>query len=198
MDYLDKIRQHAASENIPIIEQEGLEILTQIINKHKPGLILEIGTAIGYSAIQMHLINGALVTTIERDNELYQQAVYNVEHLALNDKITLIYNDALLLDNTNIGGFDMLYIDAAKSQYRKFFEKYLINLKPGAIVVFDNLLFHGFVKKDPKEIKSRNLRQMMRKLNEFLVYIENHPEYDFTLIKKGDGIGIATRKELDD
>ena len=112
------------------------------------------------------------------------------------DKINLIYSDALLFDNSNLESVDMLYIDAAKGQYIKFFEKYVSNLNEGGVIIFDNLLFHGFVKMEQKDIKNRNTRQLIRKLKEFLEYIQNHPEYDFELIEEGDGIGIARKKGL--
>ena len=93
----------------------------------------------------------------------------------------------------------MLYIDAAKGQYIKFFEKYVTNLNDGGVIIFDNLLFHGFVKMEQKDIKNRNTRQLIRKLKEFLEYIQNHPEYDFELIEEGDGIGtghVVTKRPI--
>ena len=196
MQLLKEMEKYAIEENVPIINQEGLLILKDLILVYKPKSILEIGTAIGYSAMNMHLINDIKVTTIERDEKMYNKAVEYIKRAKLEDKINLIYSDALLFDNSNLESVDMLYIDAAKGQYIKFFEKYVSNLNEGGVIIFDNLLFHGFVKMEQKDIKNRNTRQLIRKLKEFLEYIQNHPEYDFELIEEGDGIGIARKKGL--
>ena len=196
MQLLKEMEKYAIEENVPIINQEGLLILKDLILVYKPKSILEIGTAIGYSAMNMHLINDIKVTTIERDEKMYNKAVEYIKRAELEDKINLIYSDALLFDNSNLESVDMLYIDAAKGQYIKFFEKYVSNLNEGGVIIFDNLLFHGFVKMEQKDIKNRNTRQLIRKLKEFLEYIQNHPEYDFELIEEGDGIGIARKKGL--
>jgi len=195
MQLLKEMEKYAQEENVPIINQEGLLILKDLILEYKPKSILEIGTAIGYSALNMHLIGDLKVTTIERDEKMYGKAVEYIGLAKLNNKINLIYADALLFDNSKLEKVDMLYIDASKGQYIKFFEKYVTNVNEGGVIIFDNLLFHGFVKMEQKDIKNRNTRQLIRKLKEFLEYIQNHPDYDFTLIEEGDGIGVAKRKE---
>ncbi len=193
-EYLAQMEQYASENHVPIIEKEGLAILLDIIKKEQPKRILELGTAIGYSSAQMHLATGAEVYTIEREEEMYNLACQNHQILNLNHQINRIFGDALLVDNQDYGIFDVLYIDAAKAQNRKFLEKFEQNLAIGGIVVLDNLLFHGWVNTKPEEIQTRNLRQLVRKINDFLDYIKNHPDYDFTLLEEGDGIGIIRRK----
>lgn len=192
--YLKEIEQYAKSHDVPIIEKDGLEIVVEIMKKNSVKSIFEVGTAIGYSASQFCLQTGADVTTIERDKDLYKRALENISKLELTDKITPICDDALLFDSSDLPQFDCLYIDGAKSQYLKFLEKYITHLKPGGVVIFDNLLFHGYVFSDSVLTKSRNLKQLVRKLETFIKQMQNSTEYHFELIEQGDGIGILYRK----
>jgi predicted O-methyltransferase YrrM len=194
INLINEMKAYADMENVPIIEDEGLEIVEGLIIKYNIKSILEIGTAIGYSALRMHLCNECQVTTIERDAKMYSKAVEFIKKANKKDEINLIFEDALLFDNSALPTFDMLYIDAAKGQYKNFFEKYLHHVKKDGIVIFDNLLFHGFVNLKQEEIKNRNTRQLIRKLKDFIEYISNHPDYEFEMIEEGDGIGIARRK----
>ncbi len=189
-----QINQYAAQNNIPIIEREGLEIVINIMNQNKVTSILEIGTAIGYSAAKFHHHTNATVTTIERERDLYELAKQNINLLKYDHAINLICADALLLNDKELPLFDCLYIDGAKSQYLKFLNKYICHLKPGGVVIFDNLLFHGFVFSSAVEQKSRNLKQLVRKLENFINEMENSQDYNFQLIEKGDGIGVLYRK----
>ncbi len=193
-EILCEMEKFAKENDVPIIEREGLELLLKIITKEQPKRILELGTAIGYSSAHMHLNTGAEIYTIEREEDMYNEACKNHELLNVSNKINRIFGDALLVDNSEYGMFDVIYIDAAKAQNKKFLEKYAENLNVGGIVVLDNLLFHGWVNTKPEDIKTRNLRQLVRKINDFLDYIKNHPGYDFTLLEQGDGIGIIRRK----
>ncbi len=193
-DILKEMEAYALKYDVPIIEPSGLELLLNLISQENPKRILEIGTAIGYSSAHMHFKTGAEVYTIERDQDMYKQACINHEKLELSAKINRIYADALEVDNSEFGEFDVLYIDAAKAQNRKFLDKFEQNLKIGGVVILDNLLFHGWTYTDPKDIPTRNLRQLVRKINDFINYISNNPNYEFTLLEEGDGIGIIRRK----
>ncbi|MGL5020435.1 MAG: O-methyltransferase [Mycoplasmatales bacterium] len=192
---LREMECYAKENDVPIIEKDGIEIVSKIIIENNIKSILEIGTAIGYSALKMNLCNLCSVTTIERDEIMYNKAVDYITIANKQKEITLIFEDALNLDDSKLPMFDMLYIDAAKGQYKNFFEKYLSHINEGGIILFDNLLFHGFVNLEQHEIKNRNTRQLIRKIKEFIKYIESHKEYDFTLIQEGDGIGIAMKKK---
>ncbi len=193
-EILNKIEQYAAQHDVPIIEPDGLEILLSLVKKENPKRILELGTAIGYSSAKMHFATAAEIYTIERDVNMYNEACKNHETLNLKEKITRILADALLVDNRDFGLFDVIYIDAAKAQNIKFLEKYRQNLRPGGVVILDNLLFHGWVNTPMDEIKTRNLRQLVRKINNFLDYVKTNDDYDFTLLEQGDGIGIIRLK----
>lgn len=193
-EILFEMEKYASENDVPIIEQEGLVKLLELINLEKPKRILELGTAIGYSSAKMHLSSKAEVYTIERDQKMYDLACENHRKLGLENEIKRIHADALLVDNSDFGMFDVIYIDAAKAQNQRFLEKYEQNLNDGGIILLDNLLFHGWVNAKPEEIQTRNLRQLVRKIKNFLDYITDNPDYDFTLLEAGDGIGIIRRK----
>ncbi len=193
-EYLCKMENYAKEHDVPIIEHDGLKIVVEQLTKNDVKSIFEVGTAIGYSASQFHMQTGAVVTSIERDTNMHEQAVINIDAMDLNDVITLICDDALLYDDSALGQFDCLYIDGAKSQYLKFLDKYISHLKPGGVVIFDNLLFHGYVFSETVQEKSRNLKQLVRKLETFIGQMQNSQEYHFELIEEGDGIGVLYRK----
>ncbi len=192
--YLAYMEQYAALNDVPIIERDGLDIVLKILKENNVDSLLEIGTAIGYSASMFAIENNCCVTSIERNDEMHKLAVENVEKLQLNEKIRLIHDDALLMDNSILDEYDCIYIDGAKSQYMKFLDKYIEHLKPGGVVIFDNLLFHGYVFSESVNEKSRNLKQLIRKLEKFINDISNSEEYSFKLIEEGDGIGVLYRK----
>lgn len=190
MDHNIKLMEDYAKQyNIPIMLPDGIEFLLEYIKKNNIKNILEIGTAIGYSAIRMCLINDDVkVTTIERDENRYKEAVKNIKNFKLEDRINLIYKDAfdVYLDDK----YDLIFIDAAKSQYIKFFEKFKLNLNKNGVIVSDNLNFHGLTHTD-KEIKSRNVRGIVRKLNNYIDFLNNNNEFTTKFYDIGDGISIS-------
>lgn len=188
-----EIKKYALDNKIPIMVDEGIDFLTTFIIKNQTTNILEIGSAIGYSAIMMALANpNVKITTIERDHERYLEAVKNVKKLGLEDRITLIFNDAL--ETTIEGKFDLVFIDAAKGQNIRFFEKFEPNLTDHGVIITDNIDFHGLVQKDVDSIQSRNLRGLIRKIREYIDYLKNNPKYEVEFLKIGDGIAVARKK----
>lgn len=188
-----EIKKYALDNKVPIMVDEGIDFLTTFIIKNQTTNILEIGSAIGYSAIMMALANpNVKITTIERDRERYLEAVKNVKKMGLEDRITLIFNDAL---ETSIEGkFDLIFIDAAKGQNIRFFEKFEPNLTDHGVIITDNIDFHGLVQKDVDSIQSRNLRGLIRKIREYIDYLKNNPKYEVEFLKIGDGIAVARKK----
>ena len=188
-----EIKKYALDNKVPIMVDEGIDFLTTFIIKHQINSVLEIGTAIGYSAIMMALANPNLkITTIERDRERYLEAVKNIKKFELEDRITLVFNDAL---EVNIEGtFDLVFIDAAKGQNIRFFEKYEVNLKPHGYIITDNMNFHGLVDKVDAEIESRNLRGLVRKIRDYRTFLLNNSNYNVELLDTGDGIAVAEKK----
>ena len=190
---IKEIKEYAIKNKVPIMNQEGIDFLTTFIIKYQIKNILEVGTAIGYSAIMMTLCGPNIkVTTIERDEQRYLEAIKNIKKIGLEDRITLIFNDAL---KTRIDDkYDLIFIDAAKAQNIKFFELFERNLKDGGFIINDNMYFHGLVNKNEKEIKSRNVRGIVRKIKDYTYFLENHMLYKTTIYKIGDGIAVTERR----
>lgn len=189
---LEEIEKYAKEQNVPIMEKEGIEFLTKYIKDNNIKSILEIGAAIGYSAIKMASISDDIkVTTIERDSFRYNEAVKNIEYNNLNDRINIILGDAL---EVNIeGSYDLIFIDAAKAQSIKFFEKYSPLLKDNGTIITDNINFHGLTFSD-NPAPTRNLRQLTRKIKTYLEFLENNKEYDSKYINIGDGLIVSKKK----
>ena len=187
-----ELEEYAKKNNIPIMEHDGIEFLLSFIKDNNVIRVLEIGSAIGYSAIRMCLVNDDItVTTIERDEIRYKEAIKNIKKFNLESRINIIFSDAfdVLLDDK----YDLIFIDAATSQYIKFFEKFKLNLNKNGVIISDNLHFHGLTHtKD--EIKSRNVRGIVRKLNNYIDFLKDNKEFDTAFYDIGDGISISKRK----
>lgn len=184
---ISNLKQFAKENKVPIIEDEGLHFLLDIINNNEIKTVLEIGAAIGYSAINM-AFEGVEVITLERDVVMYEQLVRNIEKADLKSKVFPIFGDAL---NINVGGkFDLIFIDAAKAQYQKFFEKFSSNLTEEGIIICDNLNFHNL---DPNKV-SRHTRQLLKKIESFKEFLKNNEQYDTTFYNVGDGMSVSKRK----
>lgn len=190
---IKEIKEYADIENVPIMQDEGIKFLTDFIAKKNITTILEVGTAIGYSAIMMALVNPKIkITTIERDETRYLEAVKNIKKAGLEDRITIIFKDAL--DVTLKDKYDLIFLDGAKGQNINFFERFEKNLEDDGYVVTDNINFHGLVKKDENEIKSRNLRGLVRKIKDYINYLKTSIKYDTTFYETGDGISVTKKK----
>lgn len=191
-DVIKEMEKYAEEKGIPIMQKRGMNFLCKFIEKNNIKSILEIGTAIGYSAINMALVNDDItVVSIERDQDRYIEAIKNIKKCKLEKRITLVLGDALNIDLT--GKYDMLFIDAAKAQYIKFFEKYKHNLSMDGAIVSDNLNFHGLVHEDTSTM-SRNVRGLVKKINLYVDFLTNNDEFKTEFYSIGDGIGISTRK----
>ncbi|MFA7560871.1 MAG: O-methyltransferase [Candidatus Izemoplasmatales bacterium] len=190
-EIIQEILSQAEKFETPIISWEGINLIVQLLKLTNAKKVLEIGTAIGFSAIYMSLSTGVEVTTIERNEFNYKIAKENILKANLNNQINLIMNDALEYQTDEV--FDLIFIDAAKAQYYRFFEKYKTNLKPKGIIICDNLLFHGLVEK-PEESSSRNVSQLVRKIDDFNKKLVSHPEFDTYIYEIGDGFSISIKK----
>ncbi len=195
-ELISRMEQYAHENKIPIMMEEGLDFMLDFIKKHEVKDILEIGAAIGYSAIRMCMVNEDIhVTTIERDNVRYEEAVKNIKEAGFESRITLIHGDALEYEFS--GSYDLLFIDAAKAQYIKFFERFTPLLKTNGYVVSDNLKFHGFVEHPEMVKKSKDLRQLVRKLTDYVNYLKDNKEWQTEFNDFGDGVAITSRRVLD-
>jgi len=187
-DLISDMERFAKKENVPIMQKESLNYLISFIKEHDIKSVLEVGTAIGYSTI---LIKEAVnnITSIERDEERYNIAVKNVELSNLNN-ITLIKGDAL--DITITDKFDLIFIDAAKGKNKEFLDKFKSNLNENGYIIIDNMDFHGLVGKS-MTIEKRRLRNLVKKIENFIKYMEEQTEFKVTKIDKGDGLYLLER-----
>lgn len=192
-EYILDIKKYAKDKNVPIMMDDGIKFLTNYIKETKRYNILEIGTAIGYSSILMALQDKNIkVTTIEKDEVRYKEALKNIKNLGLDGRINPIFNDALnvTLNDT----YDLIFIDAAKSKNEEFFIKFSNNLKDNGVIITDNINFHGLTNKDLSEIKSRDLRGLVRKIKNYKEFLINNKAYKTTFYDVGDGISISKKR----
>ena len=188
---ISDLEEYARDFHVPIMLKDGIEYLLEYIKNNNIKNILEIGTAIGYSSIRMALVNDDIkVTTIERDSNMYNEALKNIKSFNLDNRINIIYKDALDVELTD--KYDLIFIDAAKSQYIKFFEKFKHNLNDNGVIITDNLSFHGLVKDSTN--CSRNTKQLVKKIQNYIDFLKNNEEFDTEFISIGDGISITRKK----
>ena len=193
-ELIKELKTYAEFEKVPIMQDEGIEFLTSFIVKNGIENVLEVGTAIGYSAIKMCLASPRVkVVTIERDEERYMEALKNIKLAGLDDRITPIYKDAL--DVNLKEKFDLIFLDGAKGQNINFLEHFEDNLDKGGYFITDNINFHGLVDKDEKDIKSKNLRGLVRKIKAYKDYLIESDKYDTEFLNIGDGLSVTKRKK---
>lgn len=187
---IKEMEEYAKDNNVPIMTKDGIEFLMNYIKDNNIVRILEVGTAIGYSAIRMCTVrDDIVVTTIERDEVRYQEAVKNVSKAGFDNRIKLIFGDALEVELE--GEYDLIFIDAAKAQNQKFFEMFKRNLKPTGTIITDNMKFHGLVDTPIEQINSRNLRQLVRKVRNYTEFLKSNTEFKTEFLSLGDGIAIS-------
>jgi len=187
------IKEYAINNNVPIIEDDSLEYIIKYIKDNNYLSILEIGTAIGYSSINFALSNDNIhITTIEKDINMYNLALKNIKDNNLDNRIKVINGDALDVELED--KYDLIFIDAAKAQYTKFFNKYSYNLNKNGTIITDNLNFHGLVD-DYKNITSKDLRELVGKIIRYIDFLKDNKEYDTKFIDIGDGISISKKVE---
>lgn len=190
------MEKYAEQNHVPIMDNVAIETLLGLLSIQKPSSILEIGSAIGYSAIRMvQALPGASVTTIERNEKRFNSAVEFINKSGFENQINIIKADALTLQDDNVLNkeYDALFIDAAKGQYKRFFEKYSPNVSSGGVIYCDNMFMHGMVLREDIDLPRRN-RTMIRNLKEFTRWAMNHPEFMTSLLPIGDGVLIAVKK----
>jgi predicted O-methyltransferase YrrM len=192
---LTEMENYASLHNVPIMELSGIETMLQLLRIHHAGKILEVGTAIGYSALRMaHALPGAQIVTIERDEERIEVAEQFINRSEHRHQITLIKGDALEVEDAISGHakFDVIFIDAAKGQYKKFFEIYSKYLTDDGMIITDNVLFKGLVAEPV--IETKRIRNLVKKIDEFNHWLMGHPDYDSVILPVGDGVAISKRR----
>lgn len=192
---LQKIEEYAEEHQVPIMEIDGIRFIKQLIRIHRPKKILEIGTAIGYSAIQMAKVDPSIhVTTLEVDESRYQQAIENIQTLNYENQIKAYHQDALdfLKRRTEDELFDLVFINAAKGKNKEFVNYADPFLKKDGLLVVDNVLFKGYVSGENNE--SRRLSKLGSKISSFNQWLMNDERYETTIVEVGDGIALAIKQ----
>ncbi len=195
-DFLMQMEDFARVHHIPIMEIVPIESLLQLLRLQNPSRILEIGSAIGYSSIRMaYTLPQSFITTIEKDENRSSLARDYIRQAGLQKRIQLIQGDALeinLFDLDEIT-YDAVFIDAAKGQYQRFFDKYSPLVPSGGVIYCDNMLMRGLTEVNLMEVPRRK-RTMVRNLQAFTKWIMSHEEYETTFLPIGDGITISIKR----
>jgi predicted O-methyltransferase YrrM len=189
---LSKMEVYATEHGVPIMEPSGIEAMLQILRIQEPEIILEVGTAIGYSALRMaYALPGVQIVTIERDEERLNLAKAYIQEAGKESQISVIQGDALETEAqaSQWAPYDAVFIDAAKGQYKRFFEMYSAMLRPGGMIITDNVLFKGLVAAE--EIESKRLRNLVKKIDGFNRWLVSHPKFDTVILPVGDGVAIS-------
>ena len=189
---LQKIKEKALEEHIPIIMDDTLEVIDKTLSKSQPKKILEIGTAVGYSAMcfSEYLQEGGKIDTIERDEERIKEAKQNIVKVGVEEKINIYEGDAVEILPTLNEKYDMIFIDAAKGKYPFFLKEALRMLNENGVIFADNILYKGYVMSDYNKHKQRTA---VRNLREYIAEVTNNPDLETEILEVGDGLAI-TRK----
>ncbi|MTI71214.1 MAG: O-methyltransferase [Firmicutes bacterium] len=193
--FLEEMHEYAINNHIPIVDNEVAQLLNVLIKIKGAKNILEIGTAIGYSAILMSNAMGkeGIVTTIERREDMINLAKENIKKYNLENRINLLEGEAQgILPNIN-NRYDFIFIDAAKGKYMEFLPSCIDMLKKGGVIVSDNVLFKGMVAND--DLVVRRKKTIVRRMREYLKYISDNPILETSILPVGDGVAISYKKE---
>ena len=189
-----EMERYANEKNVPIVEKKSIAFIMKYIKENNIKNVLEIGSAIGYSAILMaSSTQDCVVTTIERDEVRYMECLKNVKKCGMEKKINVVYQDALELNLSDDLRYDLIFIDAAKGQYTKFFEKYKNFLNPNGTIITDNIKFHGYVGESSKLDKG-NLKSLVEKIENYIEFLKSNTEFDTKFYDIGDGLSVSTWK----
>lgn len=191
---LKKIKEKALEEYIPIIMDDTLEVVSKILTEVKPKRILEIGTAVGYSAMcfSEYLDENGKIDTIERDKERIKEAKVNIKKVGVEDKINIYEGDAVEILPTLNEKYDIIFIDAAKGKYPFFLKEALRMLSNKGVILADNILYKGYVMSDYNKHKQRTA---VRNLREYIQEVNNNPSLETQILEVGDGLAISKKRD---
>lgn len=191
---LEKIKKKALEDHIPIIMDDTLEVMEKYLKEEKPQRILEIGTAVGYSAICFteFLADKGVIDTIERDEQRVQEARENIKKTQVAEKINIYEGDAVEILPTLNEKYDAVFIDAAKGKYPFFLKEALRMIKPNGIIFADNILYKGYVMSDYNKHKQRTA---VRNLREYIKEVSENPDLETEILEVGDGLAVSKIKK---
>ena len=191
MSIIEELEKYAKENKIPIMQKDGILYLCNYIKNNNIKSVLEIGSAIGYSAIMMASSQNEIhITTIEKDTDRYNLAVQNIKKANLQNKITIKNMDANEYSTNN--KYDLIFIDASKGNNQKFFQKFKDNLENCGVNNTDNLSFHGLVE-NPELIKAKRTQKLVEKIKNYITFLDTNKEFKTTYIPVGDKISISRR-----
>lgn len=187
---LEKIKKKALKDHIPIIMDDTLEVMEKYLQQEKPQRILEIGTAVGYSAIcfTSFLTDNGVIDTIERDIERVKEAKENIKKAKVKGKINIYEGDAVEILPTLNEKYDVVFIDAAKGKYPFFLKEALRLINPNGIIFADNILYKGYVMSDYNKHKQRTA---VRNLREYIKEVSENPNLETEILEVGDGLAVS-------
>ena len=190
---LEKIKKKALEEHIPIIMDETLEVIEKYLSRNKPNRILEIGTAVGYSAICFteFLAENGVIDTIERETDRVKEARENIKMAEVEDKINIYEGDAVEILPTLNNQYDVVFIDAAKGKYPFFLKEALRMINEDGIIFADNILYKGYVMSDYNKHKQRTA---VRNLREYIKEVSENPNLETEILEVGDGLAVSKIK----
>ena len=188
------IKQKALERHIPIIMDDTLEVINKLLKQEKPTKILEIGTAVGYSAMcfSKFLPENGVIETIERDEEKVKEAKENLKKVEVDNKIKILEGDAVEILPTLNDKYDIVFIDAAKGKYPFFLKEAIRLIKNNGIILADNILYKGYVMSDYNKHKQRTA---VRNLREYIKEVTENPNIETEILEVGDGLAISRIKE---
>lgn len=193
--YLEELEKYALDTDVPIIRKEMQSFLKTLLTMNKPRQILEVGTAIGFSALLMseYMPADAHITTIEKYEKRIPIARENFEKYGKSEQITLLEGDAAEVLADLSGEYDLIFMDAAKGQYIHFLPDILRLLKTGGVLLSDNVLQDGDVIESRYAVTRRN-RTIHGRMREYLYQLKNHPQLQTSILPVGDGITLSVKK----
>lgn len=194
MNTFDELTRYGIVHLVPILQADSMEYMESLLKSLKPKWFLEIGTAIGRTAITAAMtVEDLHVVTIEKDPEMAALARENIRKAGLEDRVLLIEGDAL---ETEIPkeSYDLIFIDAAKGQYQRFFERYTPYLSEDGVVVSDNMFFHGLVQ-HPERTNNRHTKGLIKRLQRYRAFLESLDDFETEILDMGDGIALTRRKK---
>lgn len=194
---LEDLENFALENRVPIVQKETAKFLELMVTINRPKKILELGTAIGYSAILMNLTLGGSceITTIERDEKMIELAKANINKYGLQNKITILQGDCLEILENLVDEYDMIFMDAGKGHYNHFLPHCLRLLKKQGVLIADNVLFRGMVAS--KDLATRRKVTIIKRMKSYLELVSNNDELITSVIPMGDGISVTVRKNTD-
>ena len=192
-DELRKIKELALENHIPIIMDDTLEVIEKILVQEKPKRILEIGTAVGYSAACFARMNeDTIIDTIELNEERYNEALINLEKIGIKDRVNVFLGNAVEILPTLNNEYDIVFIDANKGKYPVFLQEAIRMIKTNGLIIADNVLYKGYVMSDYNKHKQRTA---VRHLREYLKEATENEMLETEILEVGDGLAITRVKK---